>query len=356
MRGLVELDLSHNNLSGQIPRFLEVFSLQALDLSFNDFEGEVLVKGVLANASEFSITGNMKLCGGLVELGLPKCKAKEKKKGQPSQSSTHERFLKVSYDQLLKATDGFSEANLIGKGWTSSVYKGVLENDVRFDAVKVLHLQTQGAHKNFIREYESWRSIRHRNLLKIITSCSTVDFQEYGLGSEMTSSGVVYGFRILLLEVMTGKIPTDDIFNEGLSLHRFVSMALLDHAITDVIDKDAITVKSTKANAYKVEECLASTLKIGLSCSTDSPTRRMKIENNSWSQVGRQRTWVAVGVAVKAEVIEFVKLKGFWIHIITPGGRHLSLLLKLNNGVSNVQLVKNITEESSVDRFSKDVG
>ncbi|XP_071738692.1 uncharacterized protein [Rutidosis leptorrhynchoides] len=419
MRGLVELDLSHNNLSGQIPQFLEGFSsLQILNLSFNDFEGEVPVKGVFANSSGIAITGNKKVCGGLVELGLPKCKEKKthkrrfpvfmivlliastllvvscvvyvlykkKRKGQASKSSTNKNFLKVSYNQLLKATDGFSETNLIGKGGTSSVYKGVLEHDDRFVAVKVLHLQTRGAHKNFIRECEAWRSVRHRNLLKIITSCSSVDFQgndfkalvyefmpngslhdwlhssahasrlnflqrinilidtataldylhnfcvptivhcdlkprnilldddmvahvgdfglarflgtnsdlkstsgvkgtigyappEYGLGSEMTSSGDVYSFGILLLEVMTGKYPTHDIFNDGLILHKFVSTALVEHAIIDVIDSDAITLQSTESNAKKVEECLASTLKIGVSCSADTPTQRMMIEN-----------------------------------------------------------------------------
>ncbi|XP_071734450.1 uncharacterized protein [Rutidosis leptorrhynchoides] len=420
MRGLQELDLSHNKFSGQIPRFLEGFSLQTLNLSFNNFEGEVPVKGVFANASEFSITGNEKLCGGLGELGLAKCKEnkkhkrkfplfvivlliastlfvvscvvyifyKKKRKGQTSLSSTNERFLKVSYDQLLKATDGFSEANLIGKGGSSSVYKGVLEHDDRSVAVKVLHLQNRRAHKNFLRECEAWRSIRHRNLLKIITACSSVDFQgndfkalvyefmpngslhdwlhssahasrlnlpqrinilvdvasaldylhnfcgtaivhcdvkpsnilldddmvahvgdfglarflgtnsdpnsssgmkgtigyappvvEYGLGSEITSSGDVYSFGILLLEVMTGKNPTHDMFNDGLSLHKFVSMALVDHVVIDVIDSDAITLQRTEADAMKLEECLVSTLKIGLFCSADSPTQRMKIEN-----------------------------------------------------------------------------
>ncbi|GJX90855.1 kinase-like domain-containing protein [Tanacetum coccineum] len=39
---------------------------------------------------------------------------------------------------------------------------------------------------------------------------------EYGIGSKMTGSGDVYSFGILLLEVMTGKKPTDDMFNDGL--------------------------------------------------------------------------------------------------------------------------------------------
>ncbi|GJX14670.1 leucine-rich repeat protein [Tanacetum coccineum] len=418
LRGLGFLDISQNYLSGKIPQFLDKWvSLEFLNLSFNDFEGQVPVVGVFANASAFSVLGNNKLCGGLVILELPKCKekrsknkrfpffilfiviaptilivlccvylfCKKKRSNQTSQSSGNERFLKVSYNELLKATDGFSAENLIGEGGFSSVYKGILDaNDDRFVAIKVLHLLNRGAHKSFVAECEAWRNIRHRNLLKIITSCSSTDFQgndfkalvyefmsngsvhdwlhssantsklnllqrinilrdvataldylhnhcqttivhgdlkpsnilldddmvahvgdfglarllgtdlnqnsstgvkgtigyappEYGIGSEMTGSGDVYSFGILLLEVMTGKKPTDGMFNEGLSIHKFTYMTLPDHVI-NVIDNDAIVLQSTEANAKKVEECLIATIKIGVSCSLDSPRQRMKIE------------------------------------------------------------------------------
>ncbi|KAI3519837.1 hypothetical protein L1887_09053 [Cichorium endivia] len=109
---------------------------------------------------------------------------------------------------------------------------------------------------------------------------------EYGLRSEMTIRGDVYSFGILLLEVMTGKRPTDNIFNEGLSLHKFAQMALPNH-VTNIIDDDllnilqeeAIAMQCTEAKAKKIEECLASTVKIGVSCSVDSPAQRMNIEN-----------------------------------------------------------------------------
>ncbi|GJR14299.1 leucine-rich repeat protein [Tanacetum coccineum] len=386
LRGLEVLDVSEINLSGTIPQFLDkwVF-LEFLNLSFNDFEGEVPVVGVFANASAISVLGNNRLCGGLVTLELPKCKekgtkkkkfpffvlliliaptllsvllcvhllCKKKRNSQSFQSSGNERFLKVSYNQLLKATDGFFIANLIGEGGFSSVYKGIIDSyDNRFVAVKVLHLKNRGAHKSFLAECEAWRNIRYRNVLKMITSCSSVDFQrndfkalvyefmpngsvhdwlhssantlklnllqrinilrdvataldylhnqcqttivhgvlkpsnilldadmvahvgdfglarllgtdlnhnsstrvkgtigyappEYGLGSKMTSIGDVYSFGILLLEVMTRKKPTADMFNDGLSLHKFAYMALPDH-VMDVIDDDAIVLQSVR--------------------------------------------------------------------------------------------------------------
>ncbi|GKA81309.1 leucine-rich repeat protein, partial [Tanacetum coccineum] len=181
LRGLETLDISQNNLSGKIPQFLGKWnSLEFLNLSFNDFEGEVTVEGVFANASLFSVLGNKRLCGGLVTLELPKCKLERgnKKKSQSPRSLGDERFLKVWYNQLLKATDGFSKKILIGEGGVSSVYKGILDsNGDKVVVVKVLHLQNRGAHKSFLAECEAWRNIRHRNLLKIVTSCSSVDFQ-----------------------------------------------------------------------------------------------------------------------------------------------------------------------------------
>ncbi|CAI9273686.1 unnamed protein product [Lactuca saligna] len=174
MRGVSTLDLSHNNLSGKIPQFLEQLTLlEYVDLSFNDFEGEVPVIGVFANESAFSVLGNRRFCGGLPELELPKCREThdkhkkrfplfvililvtstlftilcfvyvwcKKRKSQPSQLSRNEQFMKVSYAQLLKATNGFSQANLIGEGGFGSVYKGVLDDTTV--AVKVVHQQNR---------------------------------------------------------------------------------------------------------------------------------------------------------------------------------------------------------------------
>jgi Leucine-rich repeat (LRR) protein len=211
-RGIQVMDLSRNNLSGQIPNFLEKLSLKNLNLSFNDFQGEVPTKGVFANASAISVVGNSRLCGGISELKLLKCLTKESKKRKwsltltmvisiacvllvvstvsyilfywqknrrkdnSSGSSFRQSLLKVSYQMLLKATDGFSSSNLIGVGSFGSVYKGILGEDGTIVAVKVLNLQRRGASKSFISECEALKNIRHRNLVKIITSCSSVDF------------------------------------------------------------------------------------------------------------------------------------------------------------------------------------
>lgn len=68
------LDLSQNNLSGQIPKYLEQLPLlRLLNLSSNNLEGEVPKLGIFQNASAISIAGNSMLCGGITELQLPAC-------------------------------------------------------------------------------------------------------------------------------------------------------------------------------------------------------------------------------------------------------------------------------------------
>ena len=71
LRGLEDIDLSHNNLSGHIPKFLNMLlSFKRLNISYNNFEGEMPNEGIFANASAISIFGNDKLCGGFKELHL----------------------------------------------------------------------------------------------------------------------------------------------------------------------------------------------------------------------------------------------------------------------------------------------
>ncbi|KAM3338966.1 putative LRR receptor-like serine/threonine-protein kinase [Capsicum galapagoense] len=437
LRGLHVLDLSRNNLSGQVPKYLEEFKFQFLNLSFNDFEGVLPNEGVFKNASAISVIGNPKLCGGVPNIRLPGCDIKRSKrfgsrfifkvvisvvfgilglgilvtllfcfllkkpKRVPVSSSIGESLINVSYQSLLQATNGFSEDNLIGAGSYGSVYKGTLDGGIVV-AVKVLNLSRHGATKSFMAECEVLRNIRHRNLVKVLTACSGVDYRgndfkalvygfmengsledwlhpgpldedtsqgaetkklnllqrlnvaidvasaidylhhhcetpvvhcdlkpsnilldnrlvghigdfglakflqptaqyssisggsssivrgtigytapEYGMGSDLSTCGDVYSFGILLLEMFTGKKPTDGMFRDGLDLPSFAKHALLNGAV-EVIDPSLINEsnedkKGKSTSIYQNKEHLVSVIRVGVACSAYSGTERMNI-------------------------------------------------------------------------------
>ncbi|KAI4328599.1 hypothetical protein L6164_020938 [Bauhinia variegata] len=183
LRGMEVLDFSHNNLSGNIPQFLEDFHLlRILNLSFNSFEGMVPEKGVFKNSSAVSVIGNSKLCSSIPELRLCKCKLRtarltltakliiaasvivcvalamsilfllcaKKNRLKPTSGSSLNSLFQVSYGSLLKATDGFSSS---------------------------VNLVNPRASRSFKAECEALRNIRHRNLVKLLVVCSSVDYQ-----------------------------------------------------------------------------------------------------------------------------------------------------------------------------------
>ncbi|XP_058099635.1 putative receptor-like protein kinase At3g47110 isoform X2 [Magnolia sinica] len=442
LKGIGELDLSRNNLSGRIPSYLEKLNgLKYLNLSFNNLDGEVPSGGIFRNGSAISVLGNSKLCGGITTLQLPACPITTSKKKRrshvirivipvisvvsfiilafclfaalhfirkkpESEKSSDDQFLMVSYAELLKATDGFSSANLIGTGSYGSVFKGILDRDEKVVAVKVLNLQQRGASKSFIAECEALRNIRHRNLVKILTSCSSIDFKgndfkalvfefmpngsleewlhpkadgphqlrnlsfvqrlniaidvasaldylhqgsqqpiahrdlkpsnvlldedmnvhvgdfglarfltktsnsssqnqsntvvikgsigyvapEYGMGGNASSHGDVYSYGILLLEMFTGKRPTDDMFSNGLSLHIFAKMALPEQ-VMEIVDPKLLSEKGNEEEHVfnvgnndrdvrsKMHDCLVSIVRIGVACSAESPRERMEMRD-----------------------------------------------------------------------------
>ena len=57
---------------------------------------------------------------------------------------------------------------------------------------------------------------------------------EYGMGNEVSTFGDIYSYGILLLEMFTGKRPTDNIFKDDLNLHDFVRGALPEQVINIV--------------------------------------------------------------------------------------------------------------------------
>ena len=99
----------------------------------------------------------------------------KQKRNMLSLPSFGSKFPKVSYHDLAQATCGFSSSNLIVKGTYSSVYKGKLFQGRTMVAVKVFCLETRGAQKSFIAECNALRKVRHRNLVPIVTACSSID-------------------------------------------------------------------------------------------------------------------------------------------------------------------------------------
>ncbi|OEL16345.1 putative LRR receptor-like serine/threonine-protein kinase [Dichanthelium oligosanthes] len=213
LRSIKEMDISKNNLSGKIPDFLaSLSSLDHLNLSFNNFSGAVPSGGVFGNASMVSVEGNKYLCPGVPTGGVPLCSAMDNRGrkhkslvqvieivipiiavfiitwfclmmffwGKKMQEKPHfqqhnEQMTNTTYKDIVQGTNNFSSANLIGSGSFGTVYKGNLKLHKNQVAIKIFDLNINGAQRSFLAECEALRNARHRNILKIITLCLSVD-------------------------------------------------------------------------------------------------------------------------------------------------------------------------------------
>ena len=127
------------------------------------------------------------------------------------------------------------------------------------------------------------------------------------MGGEASRQGDVYSYGILVLEMFTGRRPTDEMFKDSFNLHNFVRMALperlvqivdpnlstreVDETATeedshdnyDHTDPEAEEGKNHIENLHQMNanmhKCLFSVFKISLACSLESPKERINMEN-----------------------------------------------------------------------------
>ncbi|GLJ09612.1 hypothetical protein SUGI_0112730 [Cryptomeria japonica] len=402
LTNLTYIDFTSNALTGPIPSTLERLKIlkRVMDLSYNNkLFGEIPKRGPLTNLTAPPFKGYPGPSGGfwhfhklfkymiyvipaLIMFGIYVLFLYTYlfQKGSVEQPSIEFQHPRISYKELSTATSRFGKGNLLGVGGVGSVYKGVLDNGTLI-AVKALDLENEAAHKSFSIECQVLSKAKHRNIIKVITSCSNLDFKglvfefmpngslqkhlhydagkfnigsvckmnlqtrlqiamdiacglaylhhdcsiqvvhcdlkpnnvlldfymtahiadfgnahilsensmhsfsssttlkgalgyiapEYGVGARISAKGDVYSYGILLLEMLTRKRPTHQMFVDGLSLRMWVSMAFPDR-ISEVVDDSLMLCNGGVTDSTC--SCLIQLVRVALLCSKDSPKDR----------------------------------------------------------------------------------
>uniref|UniRef100_A0A3Q7G0B2 non-specific serine/threonine protein kinase n=1 Tax=Solanum lycopersicum TaxID=4081 RepID=A0A3Q7G0B2_SOLLC len=150
---MMNFSLSGNRVSGNIPT--EVGNLSQLAfLSLRDNQLTGPIPPTLFNISSLL---SVALKGKSIDVeNIPEIR-------------THQL---VSYQEIQRATNNFDESNLIGEGSSGSVYKGTLFGGTAV-AIKVLDLENDQVCKRFDTKCQVMRNVRHRNLVPVITLCSS---------------------------------------------------------------------------------------------------------------------------------------------------------------------------------------
>lgn len=100
---------------------------------------------------------------------------------------------------------------------------------------------------------------------------------EYGLGGHPSTRGDVYSFGVMLLELISGKRPTDVISEEGHGLHEWVKNSYL-HDVGAVVERSPLSGGRPQCEGLEMD-VIVELLELGVACSQLVPSMRPSMDD-----------------------------------------------------------------------------
>lgn len=139
-------------------------------------------------------------------------------------------------------------------------------------------------------------SLLDNQIFTILLAFTCISSEYAGGGRRASASDDVYAFGIILLEMMTGRRPTDPMFKDGVSIVNFVDTNF-PHQIFRVIDAPLVEeskdfAQANMASVNSVQQSVVSVLQVALSCTNLIPSERMTMKETASRMQAIQMTHI----------------------------------------------------------------
>nr|ABG68038.1 receptor kinase 2 [Triticum aestivum] len=154
------------------------------------------------------------------------------------------------------------------------VHCDVKPSNILLDDNMVAHLGDFGLAK-IIRAEESSQSLTGQSSSVGIKGTIGYLAPEYGMGTEISVEGDVYSYGVLLLEMLTGRRPTDPFFNESTNLPNYIEMACPGNLL-ETMD---VNIRCNQEPKATLELFAAPVSKLGLACCRGPARQRIRMSD-----------------------------------------------------------------------------